>query len=264
MGDWMTYDTLLTQKISEHVLLITLNRPEVRNAFNSTMMEEMHNLWLSIKNHSARCIILTGAGDKAFCAGADLKERKNLDEKSWRAQRKILQAAMMAMVDCPIPIIAAVNGSAYGGGLELVLASDFAYASTTASFGLPEVKVGLIPAAMGTQHLPRACGLPRAKEIIFTGEPFSAEEAFAYGIINRIVSPKDLIPETIKIAEKIAANAPLAVQAAKKSMRVSLGADISTAYQHEIDCYNPLISTHDRQEGITAFNEKRRPVFKGK
>ncbi len=164
----MDYQTLLVSAPVEGVTMLTLNRPSVLNAINSIMMQELHDFWVSLATDS-RCIIVTGEGDRAFSAGADLKERLGLDETTWREQHARLQAAMLAMCDCPIPIIAAVNGYAFGGGFEMALAADMIYASTTACFALPEVRLGIMPGALGTQHLPRACGLRRAKEWILTG-----------------------------------------------------------------------------------------------
>jgi len=168
------------------------------------------------------------------------------------------------MLDCPVPIISAVNGAAFGGGLELVLASDFAYASTKAVFGQSEVKLGIMPGALGTQNLPRACGLKRAKELCFTGESFSAINAYEWGIINRVCEPEELMREVLASAEKISMNAPLAVREVKKALNMSQQLDIKSGYVFEVEAYNRLLPTQDREEGINAFNEKREPEFTGK
>lgn len=255
--------TLKLEKISPHILLVTLNRPEVLNAFNSVMMRELWQLWsgLIADPEDTRCIILTGSGEKAFCAGADLKERQGLELKIWRLQHIALQQAMLAMLDCPVPIIAAVNGVAFGGGLELTLASDFAYAATHARFAQSETKLGIMPGAMGTQNLPRACGLRRAKELTFTAEVFSAEDALQWGIVNKLCEPEQLMPAVCAAAEKIAANAPLAIRQAKKALNISQQSDLKSGYLYEIEAYNFLLTTKDRIEGIGAFNEKRKPIF---
>lgn len=174
----LNFTTLKIDSPAEFILRVTLDRPEVRNAINYQMMQELRDFWRYINSHPKkfRCIILTGSGDKAFCAGADLKERNNLELASWQKQHIDLEQAMLAMIDCPIPIIAAVNGAAFGGGLELALASDFAYASRDATFAQSETKLGLIPGAMGTQNLPKHCGIARAKELCFTAATFSAEK----------------------------------------------------------------------------------------
>jgi enoyl-CoA hydratase len=248
---------------NEFVLTVKLQRPEVRNAINSIMMRELQHLWATeIPQRSGlRCIILTGSGDKAFCAGADLKERQNISLETWRQQHLALQQAMLAQVACPIPIIAAVNGAAFGGGLELALACDFIYAANTATFAQSEVKLGLMPGAMGTQNLPRACGIRKAKELSFSGATFSAEQAAAYGIVNRVLEPVALMAETLKIANIIAHNAPFAVRQVKKAINASLTMDIAAGYRFELEAYQQLLPTKDRIEGIQAFNEKRQAIF---
>lgn len=257
------YKTLIIESLNQHILQITLNRPEVLNAINIDMMQDLLSFWENIPSQKdLRCIILTGSGEKAFCAGADLKARNNITIETWKAQYKTLQNAMRNMIACPIPIIAAVNGAAFGGGLELTLASDFAYAVDTATFGQSEVKVGLMPGALGTQNLPRACGLRRAKELTFTGERFSAQQAFEWGIINKVCAHEDLMKEVLTTAHKISENAPFAIRQAKLALNVSQYMDIQAGYDFEASCYLPLLDTKDREEGIKAFNEKRKPIFK--
>lgn len=261
----MKYETLSLEQIKPGILLLSLNRPDVRNAINSVMMKELWQFWTSVITDpkDIRCIILTGSGDKAFCAGADLKERRDIDLSTWMKQHKYLQQAMLAMTDCPVPIIAAVNGVAFGGGLELTLASDFAYASSNALFAQSETKLGIMPGAMGTQNLPKAVGLRRAKELCFTAASFTAEQACDWGIVNQICTPEQLLPAVINVAEKIAANAPIAVRQSKSSMNMSDHLDIQNGYLYEIAAYNFLLTTKDRVEGIAAFNEKRQAAFSG-
>lgn len=248
---------------SQHVLMVTLQRPEVRNAINSQMMRELQALWeIEIPQRpQLRCVILTGSGDKAFCAGADLKERQNISLETWRQQHLALQQAMLGQISCPIPIIAAVNGAAFGGGLELALACDFIYAAKPAVFAQSEVKLGIMPGAMGTQNLPRACGIRKAKELSFTGEAFSAEQAYAWGIVNKVCEPADLIAEALKVANIIAQNAPFAVRQVKKAINASMTMDLPSGYRFELQAYQQLLPTKDRIEGIQAFNEKRKPLF---
>jgi enoyl-CoA hydratase len=257
------FKTLKLEKLHEHVLLVTLNRPDVRNAMNIEMMQDLLSLWsvLFANQEGLRCIILTGAGEKAFCAGADLKERSKMNLNVWRQQYAVLQQAMLAMLDCPLPIIAAVNGAAFGGGLELTMASDFAYAAETAMFGQSEVKVGIMPGALGTQNLPRACGLRRAKELTFTGDAFSAQQAYEWGIINKVCAPEQLLQDVLATAIKIAENAPFAIRQAKRALNVSQSLDIKSGYAYEVEAYHRLLPTKDREEGIAAFNEKRKPKF---
>lgn len=256
-------ETLQLEFFDKHILIVSLNRTPVRNAINSQMMRELQQLWeAEIYTHkSLRCIILTGSGDKAFCAGADLKERLHISLEVWKQQHTALQKAMLAQVQSPIPIIAAVNGAAYGGGLELALACDFIYASQNSSFAQSEVKLGIMPGAMGTQNLPRACGLRRAKELSFTGQVFSAEQALSWGIVNAVFEPDQLMSRTLETAQQIAANAPFAVRQVKKSLQASWTMEIAAGYQVELAAYQQLLPTKDRIEGISAFNEKRKPVF---
>ena len=258
------FKTLKIEK-KDTILIVTLNRPEVRNAINGEMMHEMRTLWqeLYVNQDKLRCVILTGA-NPAFCAGADLKERNNIGIAVWQSQHAVFEQAMLGMLDCPIPVIAAVNGAAYGGGLELVMASDFAYASATASFGQPEVKIGIMPGALGTQHLPKACGMSRAKELTFTGDAFQAHEAYDWGIINKVCDADELMDEVMETAVKICENAPLAIQQVKKALNMSQQLDIKSGFAYELEAYNRLLPTKDREEGIRAFNEKRKPEFYGK
>jgi enoyl-CoA hydratase len=257
------FNTLQLTQTSPHILTVTLNRPSVMNAINSEMMRELYQLWSEFYAPPAdiRCIILTGSGQKAFCAGADLKERHNLDLTTWRQQHAVFQQAMLAMNDCCIPIIAAVNGAAFGGGLELTLAADFAYAITTAVFAQSETKLGIMPGAMGTQNLPRACGLRRAKELCFTASAFSAQQAYDWGIVNQLCEPAELLTVVDAVAQQIVANAPFAIRQAKKSLNMSEHLDLKSGYFYEVEAYNRLLLTKDREEGISAFNEKRKPVF---
>jgi enoyl-CoA hydratase len=257
---------LLTERGEDGLLLVTLNRPEVRNAFNTAMGQEIFDLFTGLVRDAReiRCVIMTGAGDKAFCAGADLKEREGMDEATWFAQHALYERMMLAVVDCPVPVIAAVNGAAMGGGFELMLCCDFAYASTAARFALPEVSRGIMPGGGGTQTLPRAIGERRAKEIIWSGRPVSAETASEWGIVNRLCAPEDLMAETLALAVAICANAPLAIRQTKKAIHWGLQMDQRTGMAVEVEAYNHLIPTEDRREGVLAFNEKRPPRFKGR
>lgn len=258
------FKSLQIEKYNKHILIVTLSRPDVRNAINNDMIDDLSELWkeLAQDTHELRCVILTGAED-AFCAGADLKERKKMDINTWKAQVIRLRQTFLSMMQCPIPIISAVNGAAFGGGLELVLASDFSYAATNAKFAQSEVKIGIIPGALGTQNLPKACSIKRAKELIFTAESFSAYEAYAWGIINKICEPETLMRDVLTTAHKISDNAPLAVQEAKRSINIALESDLLTGFQKEFEHYQTVLITKDREEGINAFNEKRKPIFAG-
>ena len=250
----------------QHVLVVTLNRPDRSNAISTQMGRDLRELFsgLYIKSEDIRSIVLTGSGSRAFCAGADLKERNEMTNEAWREQHAIFEQHVRAMMDCPIPIIAAVNGAAYGGGLELILTADFIYTSRSARFALTETSLGIMPGAAATQNLPRACGVRRAKEIIFTAEPFTAEQALEWGIVNKVCEPETLLDDALATARRIASNAPLAVRQAKKAVGAALDLDIKSGFAFELEAYNQLVSTRDRLEGIRAFNEKRKPNYKGK
>ena len=257
------YQTLEITSPQPQVALVCLNRLEVHNAINFQMMQELHAMWMDLVSQDYRCVVITGKGDKAFCAGADLKERQGLALSAWKQQHVELQAAMIAMINCPIPIIAAVNGVAYGGGLELALAGDFMYAHNKTRLAFPEVGLGIMPGAMGTQNLPRACGLRRAKEIILTGQPFTSEQGYTWGIVNKLCQPDELLPAALATAARICQNAPLSIKNAKCAINHAGQADLVNDYQFELAQYNPLLETKDRIEGINAFNEKRQPEFEG-
>ena len=260
------YKTLILKQVSEHVLLVTMNRPEVANAHDTQMGLDLRDLWsgLYVDQEDLRCVVVTGAGDKAFSAGGDLKERHGMSDAQWHRQHHIFEQAIMSMTDCPVPVIAAVNGAAYGGGCEFAMAADFIYAARRARFALPEVTLGIMPGAMGTQHLPRAVGARRAKELILTGTSFSAEQALAWGLVNKVCENDSHLDETLETAERIAGNAPISTRQAKKSISVAMEVDLKNGYAFEIEAYNRLVGTEDRLEGIRAFNEKRRPEFTGR
>ncbi len=257
------YATLATGR-DGHILTVTLNRPQVLNALNAQMGLDLIDLWGRLANTAdIRVVILTGAGDRAFCAGGDFKERDGMTDDAWRHQHEIFERAFRAIIDSPLPVIAAANGHAFGGGLEFVLAADFAYGISTARFALTEVTIGIMPGGGGTQTLPRAVGGRRAKELVLTGRPFSAAEALEWGVLNRVCEPDELMTAVIETAAAIARNAPLSVRQAKKSIQNGLQVDLHSGLEIEIEAYNHLVPTEDRREGIRAFLEKRRPVFTG-
>jgi enoyl-CoA hydratase len=261
-----SYETIRTESVDAHVLVVTLNRPHVANALNTQMGRDLHDLWtrLTADAGEVRCVVLTGAGERVFCAGADLKEREGMSDTSWQRQHEIFERAYWALLDCPVPVIAAANGHAYAGGFEMMLACDFAYAVPRARFALTEVTLGIMPGGCGTQTLPRAVGERRAKEIILTGTPFSAADALDWGILNRLCEQGALMTDVLTTARTIAGNAPLSIRQAKKSIHFGLQMDLASALRFEIEAYNRLVPTADRQEGIRAFNEKRKPAFQGR
>ena len=260
------FATLTVVIDADGIGLITLNRPEALNAMNTQMMTDLRDCFMQfyVDDSAARCLILTGAGERGFCTGADLKERHGMSDATWRQQHAVIEQAIKAMMDCPIPVIAAVNGAAYAGGLELALACDFVYAADHAKFALTEVTLGIMPGAAGTQNLPRAVGQRRAKEIILTGTSFTAADALTWGLANKVVPSAHLMAEVRAVAGKIAANAPISVKQAKKAIDKATELDRQTGYAFELEAYNRTVPTQDRQEGITAFNEKRKPIYKGR
>ena len=260
------YATILVEGIADHVLLVTMNRPAVRNAKNTKMGVEMKGVFetLYVDQHDFRCVILTGAGDKAFCAGGDLKERNGMSDTQWQQQHAVFEQGVRAMRHCPLPVIGAINGAAYGGGCETALNVDFCYAASTARFALTEVTLGIMPGAMGTQNLPNAVGERRAKEIILSGRPFSAEQAYAWGMVNKVCEPDGLMDDCLDIARAIASNAPLSIMQAKKSISVATQVDRHNGFQLELVAYSRLVGSEDRVEGLRAFNEKLKADFKGK
>jgi len=187
-----------------------------------------------------------------------------MTDEAWQAQHAIFERMVRAIMACPLPVIAAVNGAAYGGGCELAAATDFIYASESARFALTEVTLGIMPGAGGTQNLPRAVGMRRAKEIILTGEPFTAAQAEDWGLVNQVVPLDALLKTTLATARRIAENAPISIRQAKQSMHRGLQMSLWDALAFEIEAYNRMVPTEDRREGINAFNEKRKAVFRGR
>jgi enoyl-CoA hydratase/carnithine racemase len=261
-----TYETLLTQVVDAHVLLLTLNRPQVGNALNTQMGHDLFDLWSRLTEDPGeiRCVVMTGAGDKIFCAGGDLKERNGMTKEQWIKQHQLFERMYWTLTDLPIPVIAAVNGHAYAGGFETVLSCDFAYASSSARFALTEVTLGIMPGAGGTQNLPRAIGERKAKEMLMTGRPIDAAKALEWGVLNAVAEPGQVLPMAMQTAHVIAGNAPLSVRQIKKSVRYGHQMELRTAFRFEVEAYNHLVDTEDRFEGVRAFNEKRKPVFKGR
>jgi enoyl-CoA hydratase/carnithine racemase len=260
------YETLALQSAGPHVLVVRLNRPGALNALNTQMGRDTLGLWtrLAAEPGELRCAVLTGAGERAFCSGGDLKERDGMTVAAWQAQHEIFERSFVALVECPLPVIAAVNGHAFGGGLEMALCCDFIYASRAARFAQSEVRLGIMPGGMGTQNLARAVGERRAKELTLSARAFSAEEGAAWGLVNKLCEPGKVLDEALATAQAIAENAPLAVRQAKKSIHYGLQADLLTGYRFEVEAYNRLVGTEDRLEGVRAFNEKRKPDFKGR
>ncbi|MCL8207474.1 MAG: enoyl-CoA hydratase/isomerase family protein [Actinomycetia bacterium] len=247
------------------IMVVRLNRPEVLNAMNTRMMEEMLALFREqASNDALRAAVITGAGGRAFSTGADLKERDTFTEADWRRQHRLAEEKMLAVRDFPVPVIAAVEGYAYAGGCELALMCDFIVAGTSARFALTEVRRGIVPGGGGLQNLPRAIGVRRAKELVYTGRPLDAATAYAWGLVNRVVPDGEALATALAIAEEIAASAPLAVRMAKVALTLGPDADFRTGYALDIASHYALIGTEDRREGVRAFNEKRPPRWQNR
>lgn len=259
-------ETLALSSPFEDLLVVQLNRPAVANAISTQTGHELIHVFGALEADPARyrCVVLTGAGDTVFCAGADLKERNGMTDAQFDTQHYLFERMVRALVDCPVPLIACVNGAAIAGGLELALTCDFIVAADHARFGFAEVKRGIMPGGGGTQLLPRAIGVRRAKEAIFTGDQYDARQALALGLLNHVYPHASLREETYKLVRRILANAPMAVRQAKKAVTFGLQMDVRTGLFFEIEAYSRLIPTQDRQEGIAAFNEKREPRFVGR
>jgi enoyl-CoA hydratase/carnithine racemase len=258
--------TLKVEEPEPGLWIVSFNRPEVLNAINTATSEDLRQVFgpLAFTPGDLRCIVLTGSGDRAFSAGGDLKERAGMTDDAWRLQHAVIEEATYSILNCSVPVIAAVNGVAFGGGCELALCCDFVYASTRARFAQPEVIRGIMPGAGGTQNLPRAVGERRAKELILSGRPFSAQQALQWGMVNELCEPDRLMPRVLEVAREIAANAPIAVRQAKKAIHHGLQTDLTSGLLIEVQAYERMIATDDRHEGVRAFNEKRRPQFKGR
>lgn len=262
----MRFDTLLLTQPAPYVDMVTLNRPEVSNAFNTAMSRELTAVFEGYQTDAGetRVVVLTGAGTRAFCAGGDLKERNGMSDAQWAAQHQHYERMVRALLNCPLPLIGAINGAAFGGGCELAAAVDFAYASKTARFAQTEVKIGIIPGAGGTQTLARKVGTARAMDIILSGAAFSAQEALDWGLVNGLFAPDDLQPQVLARAQAIALNAPIAVRQAKLAIGRGAQMSLRDGLDFEIACYDKTFPTEDRREGVLAFNEKRTAKFTGR
>ncbi len=260
-----TYETFKVQPQDPFVLLVTLDRPGVLNALNTQMGRELLDFFtrLTAEPGDTRVVVLTGAGT-AFCAGGDLKERDGMTQAQWQAQHELFERAFVSMLECPVPVIAACNGVAFGGGLEMALCCDFIYAARGARFAQSETRLGIMPGGCGTQNLARAVGERRAKELILSARPFTADDGLGWGLFNHVSEPGAVVADALATAQAIAGNGPLAVRQAKKSIHYGLQMDLLTGYRFEIEAYNRLVDTEDRHEGVRAFNEKRKPQFKGR
>ncbi len=247
------------------VVTVTIDRPEARNALDRPTLAALADAFAAIEHDTdVHCAILTGAGDRAFVAGADVKAMAELDRDGGRAFSAAAQAVADQIEGARVPVIAAVNGFALGGGCELALACDFIYASRTAQFGQPEVNLGVLPGIGGTQRLPRRVGQAHARELIFSGTLIDAAEALRIGLANAVVEPAELMPRVQAVAAQIAGKAPLAVAAAKRAVRDGGDLPQLAGMELERDLFSRMFATHDQKEGMSAFIEKRAPRWSGR
>ena len=256
---------VLLRREEEGILTLTLNRPEVMNSLNFELLHRLRDQVDQVRHRrDVRVIVITGSGEKAFCSGADLKERAGLPPEKVKEFIFTIRNLFTAIEQLGMPVIAAVNGIALGGGTELALACDIRIASTAATLGLTETRLAIIPGAGGTQRLPRLIGRGKAKELIFTGRRVESAEALQIGLVNRVVPPEALIDECRRMAAMICETGPIAIEQAKYAINHGLETDLATGLAIESAAYWVTIPTEDRLEGLTAFREKRKPVYKGK
>ena len=260
-----TTDTISKSVDEEGICTVTLNRPESLNALNGELVDWLwHTFYTLAYDEDVRVVILTGAGEKAFCAGADLKERATMSPKDVRKRIDDYGKCFGAVAHLPKPVICAINGYAFGGGLELALAADLRLIASETKVGLTETKLGIIPGAGGTQRLPRLIGVARAKELIFTGRRLSAHEALDFGIVTSVVPRADLMARAKDLAMEMVTSAPIALAQAKIAIDSGMQTDLATGLAIEASAYAVTLPTQDRREGLEAFAERRPPRFVGR
>ena len=258
------YKTLIYEK-KENIGLLTINRPDKLNAISNELTSELSQFLGEIENdEELRVLIITGAGDKAFVAGADIKELVDRDAKIGRRVSRERQEVFSRIEDLQIPVVAAVNGYALGGGLEIALACSIRVCSEKAQFGAPEVKLGIIPGDGGTQRLPRLVGLGRAMEMILTGDFIDSQEAYRIGLVNKVFPHEELMDGAMELAQRIASRPPLAIRYAKEAVNRSQEGDAVSGFALESYLHALACTTEDKKEGVSAFLEKRKGEFKGK
>jgi len=259
----LAYETIIVE-IEEGIATVTLNRPEVLNALNSQVFNELADAAESLgADDSVRVVIITG-GDKVFAAGADIKQMASINAVDVATSVRPSLRAYDLIENMHKPVIAAIAGFALGGGCELTLVADVRIAADNAQFGLPEIKLGILPGGGGTQRLPRLIGAGKAKELIFSGDFIGAEEALRVGLVNKVVPADQLFTEARKMAKKFAAKGAVALYLAKSCVNEGQRMDLDRGLQYEHKCFSLLFATEDQKEGMKAFIEKRKPNFQGK
>ncbi len=260
-------ETLLYE-VRGNVAVVTLNRPDRMNTLGGSMKPDLARAFFEYAraDERVRAVLVTGSGERAFCAGADIKERAGnaTSGTDYFVAQKATHDLFRNIEEFEKPVIAAINGVALGGGLEIALCADIRLASQAARFGLPEIKLGVIPAAGGTQRLPRLIGEARAKELILTAELVDADTALRYGIVSRVLPQAELMPAALALAQRIAEHPPLAVRFAKRAINRGMQTDLDSGLEYERYAAAMIIDSEDRKEGMRAFVEKRKPVFTGR
>ncbi len=260
----MTYENITLEK-KDGIAILTINRPEVLNALNKKTIEEIEMAVEDVeKDENVRVLIITGAGEKAFVAGADINEFVGIDVVTAKELSRKFQLLLNRIETLGKPVIAAINGLALGGGCELAMACDIRIASDKAKLGQPEINLGIIPGAGGTQRLPRLVGVAKAKELIFTGDIIDAREAERIGLVNRVVPPDKVMEEAENLAKKLLEKSPFILKLAKEAINTGMNMDIYSAIVLENDLVTIAFTTEDKEEGMKAFMEKRKPEFKGR
>ncbi|NOX35653.1 MAG: enoyl-CoA hydratase [Deltaproteobacteria bacterium] len=260
-----SHEPLLLVEEKTKAVILTMNRPKVMNCLNFDLLYAIRDQIDALQYRTdIRAVIITGAGEKSFCAGADLKERAGLTPGEVKKFIITIRNLLTSIQNLPIPVISAVNGIALGGGTEVALASDIRIASQNASMGLTEARLAIIPGGGGTQRLPRIIGVAKAKELIFTGRRVDAKEALEIGLVNKVAKPGALLDECMEMAEMIGQTGPIAVEMAKYAIDKGIETDLATGLAIESNAYRVTIPTEDRIEGLKAFREKRKPRYKGR
>jgi enoyl-CoA hydratase/carnithine racemase len=259
------YSTITVERRDTGVAILTLDRPDALHALNSVMANELVRQFSDwVVDTNLRCIVITASGSRAFCVGADLKERNRLDEDGVRRQHALFRLFLTIRQSLDVPVIAAVQGMALGGGAEIALASDIVLAAEEAEFGLPEIGLGIMPGLGGTQFLPRIIGRGRALEMMLTGERINAEEARECGIVSRVFPREELLSRALERAEQIAGMPPLAVRSIRRAVQIGGELDLNSGLAYELALHQRLMASEDRAEGVRAFVEKRLPTWRNR
>ncbi len=259
------YQTVKYSIDDDGIGLVVLNRPQSLNALNLEMYTELESLFDELREEDKlRVVILTGEGEKAFAAGTDINMMKGLEVSEVRGRAELVKRAEGKIEDFPVPIIAAVNGLALGGGCEVAMSCDIRIAATNAKFGQPEINLGIIPGGGGTQRLARLIGIGRAKQLIFTGDIIDVHQAYQLGLVDQVVSPEELITEAKRLASRMTNKSLAILKLAKMAVNYGCNRDLDQGLQFEIECFNACFKTEDQSEGMQAFVERRKPVFKDK